>query len=162
MPMSVRISGFGAIDAKLKELQRVTRDEGVRVAVREAATVIRDAERALAPMLDEHTAKSTALDPGALKAGLGFSIKKPRDGVIVARIGPKRGTGKVAHLVEYGHRLVKGGKSKVVGNRVIGPGREIGEVRAHPFLRPALDANRSKALAAFVEAMRDQWKAVLR
>jgi hypothetical protein len=45
---------------------------------------------------------------------------------------------------------------------VIGPGREIGEVRAHPFLRPALDANRSKALAAFVEAMRDQWKAVLR
>lgn len=47
-----------------------------------------------------------------------------------------------AHLVEFGHVLVRGGK------RYQG-GVEIGFVPAHPFLRPAVDKAWRRAMALF-------------
>lgn len=160
MSMKVEIDGFSAIKQKLTLLQEAVRDDGTRRAVKAASVVIKNAEVMLAPVLDEKTAQSTALDPGVLKAALGFKIRKTRQGEMIAWIGPKAGTGRVAHLVEYGHQLVRGGKLTRKGR--LGAGAVVGHVPAHPFLRPALDASGKVALEAFVEAMKLVWKEALR
>lgn len=46
-----------------------------------------------------------------------------------------------AHLVEYGHVLVKGGKKTVQGN--VG-GKVIGHVPPHPFMRRSRDSIKSQ------------------
>lgn len=50
----------------------------------------------------------------------------------------------VAHLIEYGHLLVKGGPLN-------GGGHVVGWVPAYPFLRPAAESNVREA----VETIRD-------
>jgi hypothetical protein len=56
--------------------------------------------------------------------------------------------------VEYGHRLVKGGSSRVGKNGSIrGIGREIGHVAAKPFIRPAIDESAQGAIEAYGRTM---------
>jgi len=77
-----------------------------------------------------------------------------------------------AHLIEFGHRLVKGRsrKGEILSHKILrvqtgrergrflrhivkrGPatfGRQIGRVRAYPFLRPAFDAHKGQLFTAF-------------
>lgn len=59
-----------------------------------------------------------------------------------------------AWFVEFGHRIVRGGYSRVDRNgRTRGPGTDTGEkVPAHPFVRPTFDS----AGAEWVELLGDQ------
>lgn len=156
MPMGVKIAGFAEMQAELKALGDAVRIGAVRDAAKEAAAVMRDEMRERAPVLDEKTAESTALAPGELKRGIGLWLRSAGEGLVMVIIGPRRGTGRAAHLVEYGHRLVKGGASRVGARGAEGPGREIGDVPAHPFLRPAFEASSQKVLDKFAEALRER------
>ena len=158
MPMRLVNSGYREMQAELAQLRQAVRTDATQSAVRAAATVIRSAFYERAPVLDKKTAESTALDPGELKEGMRFSVRKLSDGFIRAVIGPRRGTGRAAHLVEYGHRLVKGGRSRVGPKGAVGAGRVIGDVPAHPFLRPGYEASVKPAFDAFVQKLRAQLK----
>jgi HK97 gp10 family phage protein len=149
------MAGLDEVKANLQSIQQALREDAIKGALRDAAPIMRDEMSDRAPVLDEKTAQSTSLEPGALKAGMKVSVRMLVSGFVRAVIGPRRGTGRAAHLVEYGHRLVKGGKSRITARGAVGSGREIGEVRAYPFLRPAYEASAQNVLVAIAESL---WK----
>jgi HK97 gp10 family phage protein len=153
MPMSCKTIGIKEAQGKIKFLQNLVRDVATRKAVIAASNVIADAERSLAPVLKIHSVDSTAKLPGTLRDSIQVVVKKYTDGFIEGFIGPKHGAGRAAHLVEFGHRLVKGGKSRIKLGGIEGGGKVVGFVPAHPFLRPAFDANAQRALDVYNETM---------
>ncbi len=155
------MAGITQMQAKLNLLQQAVRDDVTRQAVSAGSRVILAAMASRAPVLDLKTAKSTALDPGVLKSSMRISVKKLRDGYFRALIGPRENVQFVAHWVEYGHRLVKGGQSKVTAKGLRGAGREVGSVAAHPFLRPAVDESEAAALAVFASKLKEGLRKVL-
>lgn len=159
MSMGLQTTGIENAQRKLKYLQDAVRDIATRKAVTAAARVLADEQKHLAPVLDERTAKSTAMLPESLKNAIDVKVKKVKDGYIEAFIGPKHGKGRAAHLVEFGHRLVKGGGSRIGHTgKFEGTGKVVGFVPAHPFLRPAYDAKWMAMLAEFNETMRQLLK----
>jgi len=57
-------------------------------------------------------------------------------------------TAHVARWVEYGHRMIRGGRSRLLPNgKTRGPGKQIGFVDAHPFIRPAYEATRQEVIS---------------
>lgn len=96
-----------------------------------------DEELSLAADDVERTAKSTAAfkdKSGTLRKSISKKQSKfEGGGFIVTARSPH------AHLVEFGHILVLKDKNGIV--------RVAGHVPAHPFLRPALDAARSRLIA---------------
>ena len=123
------------------------------------APVLEDAVlEGVAPFLDAADAR-VPRKQGDLAASLGANIvdsdQDHADAVAGALGSPK------AHLVEYGHLQVVGGKvsraktaagialAKLSGNFA---GQVVGHVPAHPFLRPAYDETRQ----AMVDEVRDK------
>jgi len=149
--MPIEFTGWDKLSQRLDAVADRLGPKGMDRVVRAGAQVFQEAVEAAAPVLDHRTANSTALDPGALKAGIGTRLRHNAVGTAEARVGP---VGKevrhVARWVEYGHRLVKGGYSKVTAKGTRGPGVEIGEVRAHPFIRPAYESARGAAEEAMI------------
>lgn len=142
--IKARLEGVETALAALGEVARTVRNKVLRKAVNAASRLVLDAARALVPK-----------DTGMLRKSLGVRIQTYRgSGKVVAVIGPRTGytrtrsgtqqtalgrkikeTGrnpsKYAHLVEYGHALVRGGKV-------------AGSVPAKPFLRPAFETNKGQ------------------
>jgi HK97 gp10 family phage protein len=163
MSASVKTTGFTEAQGKMRLLREAVRDQGVRDGVRAGGIVIRDAMRLQAPILDHRTAKSTALEPGAIKRDIRSRLRQTdRLGYAQAIIGPRL-TAHVASWVEYGHQLIK--RIKAVGARLHvaggGQGRVIGTVDPQPFLRPAYEASIEKAKQAFAEVIEKEIKEVL-
>ena len=97
-------------------------------------------------------------DTGLLAQSIGKKTKLyRRSDVAVAIVGPRAGfrksvvrrgqsrsvladPGKYAHLVEFGHSIVRGG-------------RVVGRVRAFPWLRPALHQNRALIIQKWRQEM---------
>jgi HK97 gp10 family phage protein len=152
----IEVTGLDEVRANLAKLEIGLRTEYVLNAVKAGAAVFKDALVEAAPILDEKTAKSTSLEPGELKRDIKARTKLDEDGFAVAVIGPSRRTAYVARFLEFGHRLVKGGYSRVEawGNR--GGGHEVGQVPAHEFLRPAFEASEEEAIEAFKTKLRDE------
>lgn len=132
-----------------------------RRAVVRGARVIGAAMVERTPVQIERNEGSTALEPGAVKAGIKVRARK-EDGHAVALVGPTGragAVGKVAHNVEYGHRMVVGGKSKLnIAGQFVGEGKVVGEVQAHAFLRPAFEASATGALEAMAQSYADDLK----
>ncbi|XWK65296.1 hypothetical protein RBB80_16315 [Tunturiibacter gelidiferens] len=81
------------------------------------------------------------LPPGALKSDIIIRVSEDGDGVLQAKIGPDKETAWIANLVEYGHRGVQGGKSRLYADgKTKGPGKQTHDVPEHPFIRPAWEA----------------------
>jgi HK97 gp10 family phage protein len=159
MPMSLRTTGYREMNGELELLRQAARGDATRKAVRAGATVILEAMVERAPILDKKTAESTALDPGALKADLDIKMQRVDEaGYLRAWIGPGKLTGRVAHWVEFGHFLVKGGYLSLKRGKLQGAGRRVGEVPPHPFLRPAYEVSERAALARFAEELKLQLK----
>lgn len=136
--------------ARLDGCAEEVRTKGKRKALRAGGKVIEKTMKARAPVLESRTAQSTALPPGAVRDGIRTYVHDGEDGEPEALIGPAAKVEHVARWVEFGHRQVKGGYSKVLANgRTRGPGKaaEV-DVPAHPFLRPAYEESREAALAA--------------
>lgn len=64
--------------------------------------------------------------------------------------------GMVALWVEYGHRMVTGGRYNRRGSR------QVGNVPPHPFMRPAFEAAAEETIAAFIEEVENYVNADVR
>jgi hypothetical protein len=129
---------------------------GRRKACLAGARVIAEAMAASAPVLDVKTAQSNSLDPGDMKEGMRARVHQV-DGEPEGLAGPTGKNGnvpKVAYVVEYGHRMVKGGRSKLNAlGKFEGSGKVVGDVPAYPFLRPAFESSANEALEAMGVAL---------
>jgi HK97 gp10 family phage protein len=157
--MPTELSGMKELVANMTSLRQNVRGPGARKAVRSGGNVIKLAMVEDTPVLIEKSAGSNSLEPGEVKAGIRVRMTVEDDDVneAVALVGPtgKGGTiGKTAHLVEYGHRMVTGGKSKldIAGNFRGGGKVHEQDVPAHPFLRPAFERSAAGAMDAMAEA----------
>lgn len=164
MPMQIDPS---KLLINMEKLRAKMAKDGQRRAVVAGARVVGVAMVEAAPILDRTTARSTALDPGELKRSVRVRTRQ-EDGQTVAMVGPwakeKGGNlGKIAYNVEYGHRLVKGGKSRLgPDGKFRGAGKVIGNVAAHPFLRPAFEASAEAAIEAVGASLGESLKEAAR
>jgi HK97 gp10 family phage protein len=139
------------LDRQLKTFGQRVYKNVMRQAVRAGGMVIVKAAKAKAPTESGQTKKSFGLKiktyishlavVAIIGARTGFRIvigKKPHD------------PSKIAHLIEEGHRIVVGGKAARIGkaSKKTETGRVVGQVPPHPFLRPAVEANKSQVISA--------------
>lgn len=133
------LDGDKALMRKLAALAKPSSVRRVmRPSIRAGCSIVNKAAKARAP-------KRT----GALKKSIGVKIKSMRNGTIWGGVGPRLGyevtmpdgsihdPAMVGHMVELGH----GGPNPAP---------------AHPFLRPALDANRAIAIAKIATKARER------
>ncbi len=135
--MSIKVTGFEALDRELAKLPLKIQNKVVKKMVREGAKVVQKAAKQKAPR-----------KTGRLRRAIIVRAKTRRETrpetvaakVMIRSKATKRGAiAPHAHLLEYGHQLVKGGK---LGSG----GKVIGFVAARPFMRPAFDNNKSKVI----------------
>lgn len=140
-----QINGLSELEENLLNLSAKAANNATTKALVAGGKVIRAAiaERApIRPLLPS----GTALPPGALATDIELAVGKDQKGLPMVVISPGKRTAHVAEWVEYGHRLVRGGYSKRKGGKAQGPGREIGHVSAHPFIRPGYEASIAEAV----------------
>lgn len=159
--MGIQTTGIAEMQQKLQLISNEVREKLVLRAVRDGANVIRDAMRESAHVLAEKNPGSDSLQPGQLRADIRVRAKVDEDGLARAIIGPAE-YAYVARWVEYGHRLVKGGYSKVTATGTRGPGAQIGEVPAYPTLRPAFERSQGEAFDKFKGSMQTYFPEAMR
>lgn len=149
----ITITGLTELKAKLAALSDKQGDACIRKALKAGAAIEQAAIEERAPVKDETGGQ---LPPGALKADISVRLTKSENGVMSAIVGPGKLTRHVANWVEYGHRLVRGGYSRLLANgKTRGPGTATGTVEAHPFIRTAYEETRdevSRAIATTLAA----------
>lgn len=149
--MAIETTGIAEMKAKMQALRQQVRGPLAQRAVRAGGRVIQAAMIERTPINIEKNTGSNSLDPGAVKSDIKVRFPaKENDHETTALIGPGKKTGHVARWVEYGHRMVHGGQSKVgPDGKVRGRGIVHDEdVPAHPFLRPAYEASVAEAREA--------------
>lgn len=157
------IRGVDELASRLIEADQKLAKRTMSRALRKAANFVRDDMKILAAV-DEGVLRDSII----VKTGTGKSDRKK-----FAVIGPEDKTDPVtgqnprdyAHFVEYGtapHDLTpktnlgKSGLARLVGRIVDAtkaPGAQHPGTAAQPFVRPALDQNRSKVVDIFVEEL---------
>lgn len=151
--------------SKLKvDLERIRQrmvTKAARKAVIAGAEVIGAAMIERTPEQIERNAGSDSLEPGEVKANIKVRAKTGQDGSQYALVGPTGRGGaisRVSHLVEYGHRMVTGGKSRLNSLGVLVGGGNVHErdVPAYPFLRPAYEASAAEAQDVVAETLREE------
>lgn len=150
--MSLDFSEIGKLTGGLDAIRLKLKQQGEHKAVRAGARVIQEAMVERTPVQAGTNVGSDSLEPGAMKDDIRVQMIDD-EGEPAALIGPGKKTAHVANWVEYGHRMVTGGQSKLLGKgKSRGSGKaSMVDVPAHPFLRPAFEASEQEALAA-VEA----------
>jgi hypothetical protein len=129
--MGVKVSGLNSILHQLNKLSDPnSMAAALKGAVHEGAEVMRSA-------IEEHTpertdkwtegTRSTALPPGRLREGLFIDEYQGQRGNPVAVIRFDGEAERVARWVNFGHRIVRDGKSKVLKNgKTRGAGKVVG------------------------------------
>jgi HK97 gp10 family phage protein len=159
--MEVQIEGLTKCIAKLENAGAQMGNTEMRKALRVGGKVIKEAMVERAPVLDKRTQNSTALEPGALRDGIRVYVPQDEEQP-QALIGPNAKTAHVARWIEYGHRQVSGGYSKVMADgKTRGPGKAGADVPAYPFLRPAFEGSIAEAGAAVEASLKKSYKEVL-
>jgi HK97 gp10 family phage protein len=161
--MAIETKGIAEMKARMRSLSQQVSGPIAKKAVRAGGKVIRDAMIERTPELIEKNTGSDALEPGAVKADIKVRFPAAENKYeATALIGPGSKTSHVARWVEYGHRMVSGGQSKVLANgKVRGPGKvHEQDVPAYPFLRPAFEESVAEAQAAEVETLRSELQKV--
>jgi len=136
-------TGIAEMKAKMLAMRQNVSGPISKRAVRAGGNVIKAAMVERTPINAEKNAGSNSLEPGAIKADIKVRFPAQENAQeTTAIIGPGTKTGYAARWVEYGHRMVSGGQSKVgPDGRTRGPGKAGVDVPAHPFLRPAYEAS---------------------
>lgn len=151
--------GWAELDQSLEEIQDIGTQKRVLVGAM---------KKALKPVLV--TAKQKVpVDEGDLKSSLIISTsitKRQRRLAGLVRGVPRVFVGTnwpSAHLVEFGtaQRVAKIRRKKVLagGGKIFGTSVQAGSMPATPFVRPAFEANKDKALSIFG---REMWKNLVR
>jgi len=126
--------------AALRQLPADVAGEVMETALIAGATPIRDAAQVRARIHRGPRRRPEAL---ALADTIKIQVRERAGWQAAVVVGTKQPT---AHLVEFGHRLVVGGRLQGRGRTGTG-GRVVGQVPAYPFLRPAADENAEAAVA---------------
>lgn len=142
----LRIEGLDDLEDRLMRLGSKEADRMTRQALMVGGRVIQEAIADLAPVRPE-LPSGTALPEGALKQDIELHIERGAETKSVqAVISPGSRTSYAAKWVEYGHRLVRGGYSRLLANgKTRGKGKQVGDVSAHPFIRPGFEASKAAA-----------------
>lgn len=144
------------LQQKLDQLKGEQLEKIMRKALRDGAKVYQAAVSEAAPERVETTEGSDALPPGALKSDV-IVTKVPSQGGPIYEVWFGKLTRHVAFWVEYGHRLVRGGTSRVLkSGKTRGKGREVGQVKPHPFFRDAFEHSTDAAAKAISDSITKQ------
>lgn len=140
----IDVKGLPELDNLFAELAGPIVERAMVKGVTEGAKIFQQAITDAAPIRPD-LPSGTALPPGELKGHIQIRLAKLRNGMIAAFIEPSKQNRHIARFVEYGHRLVRGGRLK---NGRSGTGKIVGTVAAHPFVRPAYESASSEAIDA--------------
>jgi HK97 gp10 family phage protein len=152
--ISIEVQGLAELQRRLDDLRTEQATRILRKGLRAGAKWIQTelAEQApVRPVLPS----GTALPPGALKSDMVIRTiyRGVAAGAAVITIGPGKFTAHVARWVEFGHRLVAGGRLSMSGRgkghlqRIRKTGKTVTE--ANPFMRRAFETTEAVALSAF-------------
>ena len=138
MASDIKIEGIEELIAAFALLMPEIQNKSGRSAMRKMARA----------MTDKAIANAPVGETGNLVNSLRPSVRVMKGAVVAftksSQKGGFNGKGNHAHLIEFGHKLVKGK----------GPRRKtIGFVKAYPFLRPTLYGGRDKWLQMAVEGV---------
>jgi hypothetical protein len=149
---TMELHGLKEIDTKLSGLKGPVARRLIHDAVMEGGKVLQTEVRLRSPARPS-LPHGSAIPPGALKSDIELRFGFTEEGLPCAIVKPGKYTAHVARWLEYGHRLVRGGYSKVLtGGRTRGKGHEVGAVQPYPFIRPAFETARMAALEATVQS----------
>lgn len=147
--MSGFLKGGAELQKLLDQLPAKMEANIVRAGMRAGANVLKEAIQEGAPVhlgdLKESVRVSTRLNKGAV------SVK--------VKIGNKKAW--YAGLVEFGtkpHEIVAGDGNSLFIRGIFKKSVQHPGARAHPFIRPALDANGQKAMGTMMDYMRNRLK----
>jgi hypothetical protein len=150
----MRIEGLSEIDQKLSQLKGKTARALIHDAVMDGGKVLQNEVRLQAPTRPS-LPHGSAIPPGSLKGDIELHFGISEEGLPAAIVKPGKYTAHVARWLEYGHRLVRGGYSKLMaGGRTRGRGVQVAVVKPYPFIRPAFETARQAAVAATIESLR--------
>ncbi|HTF67029.1 MAG TPA: HK97-gp10 family putative phage morphogenesis protein [Edaphobacter sp.] len=158
--IDIRIEGLADTKAMLENLSTQAAERAIRKALRAGSSIEEEAIRERAPVRPD-LPSGTALPPGALANDISSTIRKVDDDNFVSITQPGKLTRHVANWVEYGHRLVRGGRSSVIksgknAGKTRGPGSHVGEVKEHPFIRPAYEATAEQVAQAIATTLQEE------
>lgn len=139
--IEITTQGFAEVERSLDDLGQSLGEQICRKALRAGGNLMKAAVAANAPVRPD-LPSGTALPPGTLQSDITVTVAKDRNqqDSFSAWIEPGRESYHVCVFVEWGHRLVKGKK-------------QIGDVAAHPYWRPAFDSNQDLAFNAVAETI---------
>jgi HK97 gp10 family phage protein len=142
----ITVTGLGEVQRALAEAPRLIVANAYLKALQAAANVIEQEVAIRTPERDEGSRNE---DDAHLIDGLMTAVELDsqfRGGVAMVGFGKQ---GHKAMWVEFGHRMV--------GHK---PGKkQLGQVAARPFMRPAADASANKAIEAFADSLAESLKA---
>jgi HK97 gp10 family phage protein len=146
MSVTVSVQGLEEIDGLLARVKLEVRGKALARAIRKAGNRGRDLAVAAAP---ENTDAADEPEFPKLKESIAVKYTESEERV-AAIVGPKKAA-RQGHLVEFGHRIVVGGK---LGQG----GRIIGKASPQPWFRPARDAAEPEVERIILEALRGSIK----
>jgi HK97 gp10 family phage protein len=132
--LEITTTGFAELEKSMEAMGQELGEQICRKALRAGGNVMKGAIAANAPARPP-LPSGTALPVGTLQSDITVTVTKDNPESFSAWIEPGSRSRHVAKFVEWGHRLVRGKSRK--GS----PGKVIGDVPAHPYIRPAFDAN---------------------
>jgi HK97 gp10 family phage protein len=137
--LEITTTGFAEVERSLDDLGQSLGEQICRKALRAGGNVMKAAIAANAPVRPD-LPSGTALPAGALQSDITVVVTKEAPDSFSAWIEPGPASRHVSIFVEWGHRLVKGE-------------RQIGDVSAAPYIRPAFDANEDLASNAVADTI---------
>jgi HK97 gp10 family phage protein len=140
--VSIRFEGVREFAKALRQLPDAVAAEALETALAAGAGPIRERATQLARRRS-----------GKLAGSIRILASESTRASAAVSVGTKV---KYAHLIEFGHRLVRGGSLRQ------GTGRVVGTVPAFPFLRPAVDEQRELILRRIGQVLGAQIEAAFR
>lgn len=156
--ITIDIAGLVDVKAMLEDLGSQAGERAIRKALRAGAAIEKAAIEEFAPIND---GTGGTLPPGAVKADITVKMTRSDQGNITAIVQPGKMTRHVARWVEYGHRAVTGGRSYLIktgrkAGKTIGPGVQVGEVKQHPFIRPAYESTAEQVAQVIASTLAEE------
>jgi HK97 gp10 family phage protein len=148
--ISIDIKGLAELKATFESLTKKDADRCV------AKALMAGAEIEQAAIVGHANFRTTGglLPEGALANDIEITRHRSKDGNSYITVGPGKYTSSVARWVEYGHRLVRGGYSRLLANgKTKGPGSQVATVPEHPFIRPAYEESRQAVADAIATTL---------
>jgi HK97 gp10 family phage protein len=149
---SISIEGLSDLQATLTDLSTKQADAAIRKALKAGAAIEQAALIEYAPVKVEGA--GGAYPAGALKNDIVVKMTRDQQGNQIAVVGPDKLTRRLGTWVEYGHRQVTGGYSRKLANgKTRGPGKQIGDVPQHPWVRPAFESSQQAVADAMATTL---------